>query len=678
MPDGQTATSGPSIVAHDNAAQTSTRSKARSKLKDDQLPLPRTTPKMSATIGIITDTAGRKLQKSLSLSGGSVGDLVKKPAPTPYQGTFTNVDAYLAASLAALIIGLTPNQALCLGSSDRPIGEVIELRTRAEVSETPGAIARSKGYLKWPDGCHWLLLDIDPEPGTPRLTAAEHWALACQLFPELKSCAHVIAHSTSSHVWTCMGEPSELVGDGNFHIYVRVRGDVNAFALHFKRIAWLLGKAFYKLAKPNAQTGVASVLERCCFDVTVWSPERVIYESGGDLSPFLEQRRPPAVGYEGATWNLNAIVPLTPEQITEADRLRDAAKATIKVTQLEVVVKHLTDSESMPLAQAKTEATRRVDAAERAELDPDHLVTVEGMGVIRAGDLGPEHHNLRCLEPQEPGYRGGGYGRATIFHNTGRLVIKSHAHGGCNYRLAPPASSLPSVDLETLTYVTEKGERKFVAPSKIARACASAWRESLGFNMETESFWQYGADANGLWTEQKATLIRETIGNALERTGVGFSAHMISGIISLLESMLVVRKWREKKGVTPMRNGVLDNVTLDLLPHSPTNYLRWQLPYDYNPLAACDPIREWLEFTQDWDADRVQLLRAYLRAIVMGRSDLQRFLEVVSTVGGSGKSTFCNLAIALVGIENVHITDSGRLEQSRFETSNFKGKRLLD
>jgi putative DNA primase/helicase len=227
-----------------------------------------------------------------------------------------------------------------------------------------------------------------------------------------------------------------------------------------------------------------------------------------------------------------------------------------------------------------------------------------------------------------------------------------------------------------LTFFNGKGELKFKAPNKIVQKLAEAWGDCLAFNDNTKCFYQYSAEFPGMWTERSETLIRETIQKALDSTGVGYT-DLVSSVYKLLQSKLVVTKWREKKGVTPMRNGVLDNATMELMPHSPKNFLTWQLPYEYNPLATCDPIQEWLSFTQDGDADRVQLLRAYLRAIVMGRSDLQRFIEVVSAVGGSGKSTFSNLAVALVGVENVHITDSGRIEQSRFETSNFKGKRLI-
>jgi putative DNA primase/helicase len=144
----------------------------------------------------------------------------------------------------------------------------------------------------------------------------------------------------------------------------------------------------------------------------------------------------------------------------------------------------------------------------------------------------------------------------------------------------------------------------------------------------------------------------------------------------MLSSLKSVKRWIEPRNLVPMTNGVLNPSTKELSPHSPDYGFRWQLPYDYNPLATCKPIQEWLEFAQDGDAQRVQLLRAYWKAIVTGQTDLQRFLELVGP-GGTGKSTFANLAIALVGLENCHITELQRLEKSQFETANIYGKKLV-
>ena len=74
--------------------------------------------------------------------------------------------------------------------------------------------------------------------------------------------------------------------------------------------------------------------------------------------------------------------------------------------------------------------------------------------------------------------------------------------------------------------------------------------------------------------------------------------------------------------------------------------------------------------------DLVQLMRAYLLGIVTGRTDWQKYLELVGA-GGTGKSTFTRLATALVGQENVHTTTLKKLEKSKFETASIARKRLV-
>ena len=75
-------------------------------------------------------------------------------------------------------------------------------------------------------------------------------------------------------------------------------------------------------------------------------------------------------------------------------------------------------------------------------------------------------------------------------------------------------------------------------------------------------------------------------------------------------------------------------------------------------------------------ADQVEVLRAFLKAVLCGRTDIQRFPELVGP-GGSGKGTFTRLAQGLVGLENVAVTELKYLESNRFETSNLIHKRLI-
>ncbi|MBT9318039.1 DNA primase family protein, partial [Leptothoe spongobia] len=102
----------------------------------------------------------------------------------------------------------------------------------------------------------------------------------------------------------------------------------------------------------------------------------------------------------------------------------------------------------------------------------------------------------------------------------------------------------------------------------------------------------------------------------------------------------------------------------------------WQLPYEYLPGVTCDPILEWLRWAANEDETVVQLIRACLKAMVMGRPDFQRYLEVIGG-GGTGKGTLIRLIQALLGRSNTVSTSLSRIASSRFETSRFMGKRLV-
>ncbi len=225
---------------------------------------------------------------------------------------------------------------------------------------------------------------------------------------------------------------------------------------------------------------------------------------------------------------------------------------------------------------------------------------------------------------------------------------------------------------ESLYTVSDTGRIKLKPVSRLARLISDEWTD-LRFNLETESFWVY---RDGVWRGLSDLTVEKRIFEAIELTGVGFAPATLGGIFKILSALKSCEKWQEAKGLIPLANGVFNPTTKKLLEHSPDYGFRWQLPYAYNPLATCEPIEKWIAFTQEGDAQRGQLLRAYLKAIVTGRTDLQRFLELVGP-GGTGKSTFANLAIALVGIENCQVTELQRLEKERFETANLYGKRLV-
>jgi len=156
----------------------------------------------------------------------------------------------------------------------------------------------------------------------------------------------------------------------------------------------------------------------------------------------------------------------------------------------------------------------------------------------------------------------------------------------------------------------------------------------------------------------------------------GYSNNLINDVCGLLEGHLAHTDWNDDASMLAFRNGVLELDSGNFLEHSRNNYITWGLDFDYNSQVLPGPIVDWLSRTQYGDNDRVQVLRAWLRACLVGRgNELQRFLEVIGP-GGRGKSTYANLCCAMVGAGNYASTSLNQLEQSRFELSSIKDKRL--
>ena len=156
----------------------------------------------------------------------------------------------------------------------------------------------------------------------------------------------------------------------------------------------------------------------------------------------------------------------------------------------------------------------------------------------------------------------------------------------------------------------------------------------------------------------------------------GFTSHLLADVVGLTKAYIAHSEWDDDLDRLAFRNGVLEINSGEFLEHSADHHITWGLDFAYDPEAHPGPIIEWLLRTQYGDENRVQVLRAWLKACLIGQGhELQRFLEVIGP-GGRGKSTFANLCCALVGNGNYASTTLNQLEQSRFEVASIKGKRL--
>ena len=193
------------------------------------------------------------------------------------------------------------------------------------------------------------------------------------------------------------------------------------------------------------------------------------------------------------------------------------------------------------------------------------------------------------------------------------------------------------------------------------------FQSRLRMDPVTSRWLEYQPDA-GTFKPRPAGSVERAVYLAISDLYGAFPASYVSGVTKLL-AYEATTEIEPAHGKIPFQNGVLDLNTRELLPHSPDFGFTAAMPYPWDPHApAPQVVIDWLLEAVGGHADQVQLLRAFLHAVVVGRPDLQRYLELVGP-GGSGKGTFMRLADALVGIQSVHSTQLSQLENNRFETA---------
>jgi hypothetical protein len=363
-------------------------------------------------------------------------------------GTTEDIRVGNLSEFAEMLKNLKYNQAITLGLTGLGKRPLVRQKDWVEGSK---AVTRSLDFFKWPS-ISPIVFDHDSGSGQAELTADQLWQILCELIPELAPVGRVVTVSTSSSIFSrktgeCLKPPN------GHHIHIFARGDRERFVRILKDLCWLKGKAYFKLGSVNQQTGVPGRLERFIVDMTVFSPERLVFEAGAcfpENSPF-EQRRPAPQVYEGQILDLDAIPDLSPEEKREADHNRQKALAASTKEQQTIALKaisarhpNLSNAELTQLAQQQIKAT------EKGELSPDHILYLADGATLRAGNITKQHDGVLLKDPQEPDYQGGAV-KAKVYWNDGQWRIFSYVHGGKTYKLVSDKQQKTSSQNKLLT-----------------------------------------------------------------------------------------------------------------------------------------------------------------------------------------------------------------------------------
>jgi len=229
----------------------------------------------------------------------------------------------------------------------------------------------------------------------------------------------------------------------------------------------------------------------------------------------------------------------------------------------------------------------------------------------------------------------------------------------------------------------ETTEKKGKNPpsSEIADEIISMYTGNLLFSQPHNQFFLYDYK-KGLWEKMTKIEMYGSIRHMMQQLRMsgwltkGFTQNIIEDIYKQLQSLVPFDDWYDGSDYLLFTNGLLDIKTKELTGFQRDLYMTQQMPYEYDPSATCESIIKWLKHTQHGSWNRTQVLRAWLRATLLGNYEIQKFLEIVGP-GKSGKSTYANLAVALVGRSNTYSTDFENMEKNRFEAAAYMNKKLL-
>ena len=254
----------------------------------------------AATLSVLSNERwmGKKFYR------GADGSIHKQSNGLFTNGRVKRFEAPSSVALAELIKALKPTDALCLGvpKDDIP-SSAVTTRHRSDHLRKIGinCITRTKENFAFPEGEGWLLIDYDdkgiPEPTHAAIKAnGGVFQILLRLWPELERGDFIIKPSSSAGVYLAGTQPSNTAG---FHMFVRLRNASQVpkalKALHAK--CWDCGLGYHLISKSGQQ------LDRSIVDVSVGSPERLIFTADPILLDGIKRTQVETIQHSGVALN---------------------------------------------------------------------------------------------------------------------------------------------------------------------------------------------------------------------------------------------------------------------------------------------------------------------------------------------------------------------------------------
>jgi len=285
-----------------------------------------------------------------------------------------------------------------------------------------------------------VLLDHDPSPRMPN-------DIRCDTPPDLMRLLVGAVPALADVGWVGRGSSSQGVfnkktGDlynrfGGIHVFLGVNtSDLGALKECLEVKCWIAGQGYVELARNGRR------LLRAPIDLSVFSPERLIFEAAPTLGSGVGREEPRWSHHEGALLDIQNFE-LTDSERTEAqERQREAFKDRDLIEQAEAKYERYRRETANEVAKRTGEGAKAIldripryqDAAmerQTVRLSSDHPVQIKGAS-LTFGNLVSRASEFDGQSMPDP-IEGAAYGTSTakFYANSadGSAVIHSWAHG---------------------------------------------------------------------------------------------------------------------------------------------------------------------------------------------------------------------------------------------------------
>jgi hypothetical protein len=383
---------------------------------------------------IFTGDQGARLTKAYSVGEG--GQIETDSTPLMVTATARQERITYLPQVEPVIENLGVNQCLATGIFDTPVCDVVPNGDLTASTIAAGLRARTLDHMTQPSP-GLALLDYDGGPSMPQQLRcskpADIMEKLARLSPHFQGIAYSGAASSSTGVINI--QTGEALDKTGFHCYIIIQDvDLRVLRDWLKAKCWTAGMGYIDLGR----NGI--MLERCLVDITVLSPERLIYEAPPVLGEGIVRADRSWTHVAGTT--LSGEFTLSEAEIEAYQQAVAAAKSDPVVVEesrrLQNEYYELKTGERAEIHSISIDEAKRLYPApdhpvgESASVDlfSDDTVYIRGktISVEQLLVLGEKLDRTAIPDPIEgPSY---GSSTAMFFHNDGKSpVINSFAHG---------------------------------------------------------------------------------------------------------------------------------------------------------------------------------------------------------------------------------------------------------